>query len=149
MNVTFRQLQAFAAVAAAGSFTRAAERLHVTQSAVSVLIRELEADLGIRLFDRTTRRVEITEAGIDFRAGAEKLIADMEHAVRHTHDLVERKRGRITVAAPPLLAAAFLPRTIQAFQRAYPGIRVALIDVPTDQIVSRVKSGEADLGVGT
>jgi DNA-binding transcriptional LysR family regulator len=149
MNVTFRQLRAFAAVASSGSFTRAAESLHVSQSAVSILIRELEADLGVRLFDRTTRRVEITDAGSEFRASADKLIADLEHAVRHTHELVERKRGRVTVAAPPLLATALLPRTISVFQREFPGVRVSLVDVATDQIVSRVKSGEVDLGVGT
>jgi len=147
MNVTFRQLQAFAAVAATGGFTSAAQR--VTQSAVSVLIRELEAELGVRLFDRTTRKVEITDAGLDFRASAEQMIADMEHAIRQTRDLVDRKRGQITLAAPPLLATALLPRAISDFRRDFPGVRIVLVDVPTDQIVSRVKSGEADFGIGT
>jgi DNA-binding transcriptional LysR family regulator len=149
MNVTLRQLQAFVAVAESGNFSRAADRLHVAQSAVSVLVRELERNLVIRLFDRTTRRVELTDAGVEFRATAEKLIADLDHAVQHTHDLVERKRGRLVVAAPPLLAAALLPDAISAFQKHYPGISVALIDARTDEIVSRVKSGQADIGVGT
>jgi len=149
MNVTLRQLQAFVAVADSGNFSRAAERLHVAQSAVSVLVRELERKLNIRLFDRTTRRVELTDAGIEFRATAEKLIADLEHAVQHTHDLVERKRGRIIVAAPPLLATALLPDAIAAFQRQYPGVSVSLIDARTDEIVARVRSGQADIGVGT
>jgi DNA-binding transcriptional LysR family regulator len=149
MNVTLRQLEAFVAVAEAGNFSRAAEQLHVAQSAVSVLVRELERKLDIRLFDRTTRRVELTDAGIEFRATAEKLIADLDHAVQHTRDLVERKRGRIIVAAPPLLAAALLPEAIAAFRRLYPGVSVSLIDARTDEIVSKVKSGQADIGVGT
>lgn len=149
MNVTFRQLQAFVAVAESGNFSRAAEKLHVAQSAVSVLVRELERKLNIRLFDRTTRRVELTDAGVEFRATAEKLIADLEHAVQHTHDLVERKRGRIVVAAPPLLATTLLPDTIAAFRRRFPGVSVSLIDARTDEILSCVKSGQADIGVGT
>lgn len=149
MNITLRQLQAFIAVAIDGNFTRAAQRLHIAQSAVSVLVRELEAELRVRLFDRTTRRVELTEAGREFRGSAEKLIADLEYAVRNTHDLVERKRGRLSVAAPPLLAAALLPPVVAAFARDHPGVRVTLLDAGTDQIVARVKSGEADIGVGT
>lgn len=149
MNVTLRQLEAFVAVAEAGNFSRAADQLHVAQSAVSVLVRELERKLDIRLFDRTTRRVELTDAGIEFRATAEKLIADLDHAVQHTRDLVERKRGRIVVAAPPLLATALLPEAIAAFRRLNPGVSVSLIDARTDEIVDRVKSGQADIGVGT
>jgi DNA-binding transcriptional LysR family regulator len=149
MNISLRQLQAFVAVAASGNFTRAAEQLHIAQSAVSVLIRELEAELGVRLLDRTTRRVELTDIGREFRGSAEKLMADLEYAVRNAHDLAERKRGRITVAAPPLLAAALLPSVIAGFSRDFPGIRIVLLDVRTDQIVERVKSGEADIGVGT
>ena len=149
MNVTLRQWQAFVAVADAGNFTRAAQRMRVAQSAISVLVRDLEDDLGIRLFDRTTRRVELTDAGIEFRGNAEKLIADLDHAIRHTHDLVERRRGRITVAAPPFLATALLPTVMAAFYRDFPGVRIVLMDARTDQILARVKSGEADIGVGT
>ncbi|HXQ52197.1 MAG TPA: LysR family transcriptional regulator [Stellaceae bacterium] len=149
MNVTLRQLHAFVAVAVAGNFTRASDRLNVTQSAVSALVRELESALAIRLFDRTTRRVELTDAGREFQPTAEKLIADLDHAVHNVHDLVERRRGRITVAAPPLLAAVMLPNVIAAFHRDFPGVTVVLVDAPTNQIVASVRSGEADLGVGT
>ena len=149
MNVTLRQLHAFVAVAVAGNFTRASDRLNVTQSAVSALVRELETALAIRLFDRTTRRVELTDAGREFQPTAEKLIADLDHAMHNVHELAERKRGRITVAAPPLLAAVLMPTVIAAFHRDFPGITVILLDVPTSQIVASVRSGEADLGVGT
>jgi DNA-binding transcriptional LysR family regulator len=149
MNITLRQLQAFVAVAETKNFTRAAQRLHIAQSAISLLIKELESDLGIRLLDRTTRHVELTDPGIEFRAYAEKLIADLDHAVRHTHELVERKRGRIAVAAPPYLATILLPLVIAEFQEEFAGIQIVLIDARTDQIVTRVVAGEADIGVGT
>jgi DNA-binding transcriptional LysR family regulator len=149
MNITLRQLQAFVAVAETKNFTRAAQRLHIAQSAISLLVKELESDLGVRLLDRTTRHVELTDPGMEFRGYAEKLIADLDHAVRHTHELVEKKRGRIAVAAPPYLATILLPRVIAEFQEEFPGIQIVLIDARTDQIVARVVSGEADIGVGT
>lgn len=149
MNVSLRQLECFLLVADRGSFTRAGAELVLAQSAVSLLIRELEAELGIKLFDRTTRRVELTDAGREFRVHAQKLMADLDYAVRNVQDLVARKRGRLVVAAPPLLAATLVPQAIARFRRDYPGVQVALVDVPTDQILARVRSGEADLGIGT
>ena len=85
MNVTFKQVQAFVAVASTNSFSRAAEQLGVAQSRISNLIRDLEKELGVRLFDRTTRRMELTAAGREFRPHGEKLIADLKHAVEDTH----------------------------------------------------------------
>lgn len=149
MNITLRQLEAFVAVAETRNFTRAAQRLRSAQSAVSLLVKELEADLGLKLFDRTTRRVELTDPGIEFHGYAEKLLADLQHAVRHTAELVERKRGRIAVAAPPFLATYLLPQVIAKFQGDFPGVQVVLIDAQTDEIVARVTAGEADIGIGT
>ena len=90
MNVTIKQLQAFLAVVEYGSFTRAAERLRLAQPALSRGIRELERQLAVRLFDRTTRRVELTEAGREFGAAAHKLMGDLDLAVRNAHDLAAR-----------------------------------------------------------
>ena len=149
MNVTLRQIQAFLAVADLGNFTRAAARLNMAQPALSLTIRELEAELGLRLFDRTTRRVELTMAGADFSHAARKLMTDLDLAMRNARDLTERKRGRLVVGAPPLLAAMLLPRAIADYNRKFPGIEVRLIDTQTDRIVDKVRSGEADCGVGT
>lgn len=149
MNITLRQIQSFLQVAALGSFTRAAEKMHTMQPALSQQVRDLEAELGIRLFDRTTRRVELTEGGAEFRNIAAKIIEDLELAARNAHDLAERKRGRVVVAAPPLLAAAIVPRAIADFRSKYPGLEVRLIDARTDQIVELVRSGQVDCGIGT
>jgi len=149
MNITIRQIQSFLNVAALGSFTRAAEKMHTMQPALSQQVRDLESELGIRLFDRTTRRVELTEGGAEFRNIAAKIIEDLEAATRNAHELAERKRGRVIVAAPPLLASAVVPRAIADFRNKYPGIDVRLIDARTDQIVESVRSGQVDCGLGT
>jgi DNA-binding transcriptional LysR family regulator len=149
MNISFRQLRAAMAVADQGSFTRAADSLHLTQSACSGLVRDLETGLGVRLFDRTTRRVAMTSAGREFIAAARQSIADLDDAVGDVQALAARRRGRVTVAAPPLLAATVLPAVIRDFGSDNAAIQIVLQDVATDQIVSRVRDGSADLGVGT
>lgn len=137
------------AVAEAGSFSRAAGQLNMAQPAISQAVRDLEAGLAVRLFDRTTRRVELTEAGIAFRDQLEKGMEEIGRAVQVVRDLAALKRGLVRVAAPPFLAAALLPPTLSAFLAAYPGIRVELVDVPTDQIVEQILSGRSEIGVGT
>jgi DNA-binding transcriptional LysR family regulator len=149
MNVTLRQLQGFRTIAELGSFTRAAHRLQMAQPALSLSIRELETELGVRLFDRTTRRVELTAAGREFLQSTEKLIADLELSIRNVRDLTDRKRGRLTIAAPPLLAAMIVPPAIADYMKTFPGIEVRLVDTQTDIIAEKVRSGEVDCGIGT
>lgn len=149
MKVTLRQIECFLAVAEFGNFSRASRRMNLAQPALSQAIRDLEAELATRLFDRTTRRVELTEAGREFRASAQKIHEDLELAVQSVHELAERKRGRIRIAAPPLLAAVVLPQAIADFHRRHPGISVELADVGTEQILDSVRSGRADCGLGT
>lgn len=149
MDVTLRQLRAFSAVARAGSFTGAATRLHLTQSAVSVLVGELERAFGPRLFDRTTREVRLTDAGREFLPVAEKMLADLAHALARSRDLMNRARGRVTLAATPLMSATLLPGAIAGFARLHPGIEVVLLDTLAAQVASKVRDGEADFGIGT
>lgn len=146
MNVTLRQLRAYVEVVRSGGFTAAAKKLHLTQSATSLLIRELEAQLGIQLVDRTTRRVTPTDAGSEFLVSAERILADVEQTLADTQDLVQKRRGRITIATTPLLASTFLPETIAQFQETNPGITVRLADLPTEDIIKMVQSGDADMG---
>jgi len=149
MSVSLRQVTAFLAVAEAGSFTRAADQLKVAQPALSQAIRELETSLGLRLFDRTTRRVELTAAGREFRDATVKIVDDLDFAVRNARDLAGRKSGRMVVAAPPLLAAAVLPQAIVEFSSQYPDVQISVVDAPTTSIVDVVRSSGADCGIGT
>ncbi len=149
MNVTLRQLRAFVAVARHGGFTPAARELHLTQSALSVLVRELERELGLRLFDRTTRMVRLTDAGRELHGSAEKMLADLEHAVANSRGLAQERRGRVAVAATPLMSAILLPRIIAGYMAAHPGVQVVLKDSVAGQLRRQVHDGEADFGIGT
>jgi DNA-binding transcriptional LysR family regulator len=149
MSITFRQLETFIAVAETHNFTRASEKLRIAQPMVSSLIRDLETELGFRLFDRTTRRVELTEAAAEFLHDAQRLTADAEGAVRRARDVGTRRRGHITVGAPPLLAAALLPQVIGAFAQSSPGVAVTLVDRSVSVIYELLREGEINLAVGT
>ncbi len=149
MNITLKQIRAFVTVAQAGSFTAAANRLHLTQSAVSVLISELEQQFGLRLFDRTTRLVQLNDAGRDFYPAAEKMLTDLSNAISGSKDLVAKKRGRVAVAATPLMASILLPPAIAQYTALYPGISVILQDTAAEQIQPKVRDGEVDFGIET
>ena len=102
MNITLKQIRAFVTVAQAGSFTAAANRLHLTQSAVSVLISELEQQFGLRLFDRTTRLVQLNDAGRDFFPAAEKMLMDLSNAISGSKDLVAKKPRSMPCSSLPI-----------------------------------------------
>jgi DNA-binding transcriptional LysR family regulator len=149
MAITFRQLEAFIAVAETSNFTRASVRLRMAQPMVSGLVRELETELGFRLFDRTTRKVQLTGAAMEFLNDARRLSRDMEGVVRRARDVGSRRRGQIKVGAPPLLAAALLPKAIRAFAQSSPGVAVIVVDRSLAAIHELLTSGDIDLAVGT
>jgi DNA-binding transcriptional LysR family regulator len=147
--VSVRQIQCFKAVVELGNFSRAAERLHTSQAGVSHAIRDLEQLLGTRLFDRTTRRVELTEAGRVFAAGALPGLSEIERSVDAVRDLGQLRTGLVRIAAPPLLGATVLPRLLRTAQQDFPALRIRIEDVGADAVVTKVRSGLCDLGVGT
>jgi DNA-binding transcriptional LysR family regulator len=149
MAITFRQLEVFIAVAETHNFTRASARLKMAQPMVSSLVRELEMEVGFRLFDRTTRKVQLTGAAEEFLDDARRLSRDMEDACRRARDVGARRRGHIKVGAPPLLAAALLPNVIRAFNRSSAGVAVTVMDRSLAAIHELLLSGEIDLAVGT
>lgn len=149
MNLTIRQLRAFVLVVQKGSFTGAGNAMHLTQSAVSLLVRDLEEALGSRLIDRTTRSITVTAVGQEFFASAQRILADLEHAVGNVDKLVSKQRGRVVVAAPLVLSSTLLPPILATFRSLHPGVDVLLVDSLTDQVLPNVRSGAADLGIGT
>lgn len=148
MNLTLRQLRAFTAVADTGSFTAAAATLHLTQSALSVLIREMEADLGVRLFDRHTRRVVLSEAGREFQPAVQRMLADLATAVSGLTDLRDKRRGVLRLAAPQFMACTWMPPVIAAFRARYPAIEVRLSDTPPEHLLDGIASGAVELAIG-
>ncbi len=149
MTPTMRQLEALVLVYRHGSLTKAAAELRVTQSAVSLLIRQIEENFQLRLFDRTTRALHPTLACRDAMPIAERILAGASGLARHMRDLVEVKAGRITIAASAGVASALLPRVLARYRADYPDVRVELFDVAPDDLLSFVIAGDAELGLGS
>lgn len=142
-----RHIRAFLAVARIGNFTRAASELHVSQSALTVQIKQLEESLGVSLFDRGKRRVALTDAGRDVLSPLERILVDTESLVSRTRELTSLRRGLVTMAVLPSLAARIAPRAIQKFTRMYPGVVVRIRDVVAEKIVEAVKKEDVDFGI--
>ena len=124
MSITLRQLRAFVAVAEAGQFTLAADRLCVTQSALSMLVKELERVLGVRLFDRHTRSVRLTSSGEAFLERGRRVLQELDEALQATRDLTTFSLGHVSLACATVLAA--LPRLAATSRRAAPPTAFAM-----------------------
>lgn len=149
MNLTLRQVRAFIAVAELAHFTRAGERLGLSQSSVSTLVRELEDNLGLRLFDRHTRMLRLTQAGAEMLPLARKALADLDRAFGSSQDLRSLGRGRVKVAAASLQAALLLPRVMKDFCAEFPGVRIDVLDVNEYEVIEKLRAGEVDFGLGS
>jgi DNA-binding transcriptional LysR family regulator len=147
MHVSLRQLRALTAIARTGSFTLAAQQLFITQSALSGLIKELEQTLGVRLVDRSTRRVHLTALGESLVPQVDGVLHELDGILRRVHDHQALRTGAVRLATTQLLASTLVPELIAAFQQAHPGIQVSLIDAPADAVMARVFAADADLGI--
>ena len=149
MDITLKQLRAFVTVANLGQFTLAADKLGSSQSAVSTLVRQLEQNLNLRLFDRHTRLLRLTQAGMDILPVAARAVADIEGMVESSRELNALRRGKVSIAAGTVQAALLLPQLVNGFTRLYPEITVALHDVAEKAVLELVANGSVDLGLGT
>lgn len=147
MNISTRHLKAFLSLAREKNFTRAAAASHLSQPAFSVLIQGLEESLGVRLFDRATRRVELTVEGQVFEQSAERLLAEFDTTISELSDLASLRRGRVTIAALPSLCAQQLPTVIAAFRQQHPGIELTLHDVTSDNCLDLLRRGGCDFAL--
>ncbi len=148
INFDLQQLQAFIAVAERGSFRAAAEHIHLSPPALSRRIEKLESIIGARLFNRTTREVELTSLGRVFLERARAAIDDLESAILGISDIATTRSGRVTVACVPSAAIYFLPQVISSFSAKYPSIRIRVIDESMNQTLQSVLAGESDFGIG-
>ncbi|MBN9462419.1 MAG: LysR family transcriptional regulator [Burkholderiales bacterium] len=146
MNLSVRQLRAFVEVARLASFTRAAERVHVTQAGLSAMIRELEAQLGARLFERTTRSVTPTSAGRALLPSAERVLAELERARERIARIDSAASARVAVTA--LIAAHVLPPVIARLHAAHPGVALDIVDAGPQEMQRMVERDEVDLALG-
>jgi DNA-binding transcriptional LysR family regulator len=147
MNVDVRHLRAFLTVAEEHNFTRAAERLHMTQPTLSVIIRDLEAALDLKLFDRTTRAVSLTVAGRYLLPDARRIVADLDRSLADIRTITDLEQGSVKLAMLPSIAASLVPLALERFCSTYPSIDIQMIDCPADGVISAVESSVADLGI--
>ena len=148
-NITLKQLRAFTAVAREGSFTRASEKLYVTQSTLTTSIKTLENEIGLRLFDRSTRAVVLTAQGAQFLPAAERMLRDLNESLDDLRLAATRQRGSVVVAAAASFMHYVLSPAVVNMAGSYPGITVRMREETTEGVCRLVLSGEADFGVTT
>jgi DNA-binding transcriptional LysR family regulator len=148
MDVNLRQIRAFMAVASFGSFTRAAQLLHLSQPALTVQIRQLEQGLGVRLFDRNTRTVSLTAVGRDLVPAFRRLLQEFDAVVVNAKDLAAKRHGVVRLACLPSFASTVLPGIIARFRRRHPRVSFVLKDAVGKRILGMVRAEEVDFGIG-
>nr|WP_218179668.1 LysR family transcriptional regulator [Pseudomonas gingeri] len=140
-------LQAFRAVVEQGSFRKAAQAINISQPALSRRVDKLEEALGVRLFERTTRRVSLTQVGRAFAPTVERLLDDLDLALLGITDVASTRLGHVTVACVPSAAYYFMPKVVAHYHRQYPKIKVKVLDSSANDVHAAVLSGEADFGL--
>jgi LysR family transcriptional regulator, carnitine catabolism transcriptional activator len=148
MEFTSRQFRAFLLVAQHRSFSRAAEALYITPSGLSVLIRELESQLGFRLFNRTTRHVGLTSHGSELLGAVQQSLATLDTTVSRVGRMATESHMSLSVGAPPLIAANVLPEVIKEFRNHRPNMRIQVFDVEGDALTQMVETGKLDMSIG-
>lgn len=147
MNYSLKQLRVFVAVARHGSFSRAGEAIGLTQSAVSHSVKELEAEVGVRLLDRTTREVVLTDAGLRLANRVERLLDELQAALLDARSFGVQRSGTVRVATSQTTSAHLMPQCIAAGERQYPEIRIMLRDQAQQQVLHSVRNAEVDFGI--
>lgn len=147
MEFSSRQLRAFHLVAQHRNFTRASEALFITPSGLSVLIRELERQLGFRIFDRTTRQVSLTAQGSELLGVTRPALIALEEGMSRIEHATKKNR-RISIGTTPWFAAHVLPPAIKEFRDRHPDLQIQLFDGSLGAIVRRVEANKLDFAVG-
>lgn len=147
MAFSFRQIQYFVAVAEQGAVSRAAQRLSISQSTVTEAIQELEADLGIVLFERRAQGVELTLSGHYFLRHAQKILSDVADARRAVREDRAPLAGRLALGVTPLVASYVLSDLMARFRRAYPAVSVEIVEDGRDYLEHLLVGGELDVAI--
>ncbi|MDO7906392.1 LysR family transcriptional regulator [Paenibacillus sp. JX-17] len=142
-----RHLQYFLEVARSRSFTKAAQQLFITQPTISKTIKSLEEELGVTLFARVGKRVELTDAGIVIEEQAQQIVKSFQNLSSELGDLMNIKKGHIRIGLPPMVGSSFFPMVIGEFHKAYPEVTIQLFEDGAKKVEVDVASGALDIGV--
>jgi DNA-binding transcriptional LysR family regulator len=148
MEVSTRQLRAFRLAAQHHNFARAAEALFITPSGLSVLIKKLESRVGFRLFDRTTRHVELTPHGRELLAVIQRSLQELDATIANIGRSAKRNQQSISLGTTPLVAANILPPAMRAFRKQRPDVRIQLFDADLPTLIQMVEAGKLDMSLG-
>ncbi|WP_312690525.1 LysR family transcriptional regulator [Kosakonia sp.] len=147
MNYSLRQLRVFVTVAQAKSFSRAGDIIGLSQSAVSHSVKELEQQVGVRLLDRTTREVVLTEAGQQLALRLERVLDELSSTLREAGRVGQQLTGTVRVAASQTISAHLIPQCIASSNQLYPEIDFVLHDRPQQWVLESIRQGEVDFGI--
>lgn len=142
-----RHLEYFTEVARHKSFTKAAQVLHITQPTISKMIKALEEELGVTLFCRSARQIELTDAGVAVFNQAQQILSSFQNLTFELNDVMNIKKGNIKIGLPPIASSSVFPRIIGEFNKAYPAISLQIIEVGSKMVEHGVEDGTLDIGV--
>lgn len=146
MSVSYRAMMAFVHVAESSTFAEAAIKMHITQPALSAAIRKMEEQLGGRLFNRSTRHVELTPEGRVLLPTARRLLQDWDNTFIDMQNLFAMQKGTLTIAAMPSFTESHLPPLLATYHLRYPNVHIRIEDVVMERVIEAVMSGRAELG---
>jgi LysR family carnitine catabolism transcriptional activator len=144
--LSYKQLKVFLTLANSNTFAEAAEKIHLSQPALSSALKKMELFLGGKLFSRSTRKVELSREGAEFVPIAKRLLHDWDTGVKDMQQLFAMQRGKLTVAAMPSFANSLLPMILKRFQQHWQGINITIEDVLMEDVIRLVREGRAELG---
>jgi DNA-binding transcriptional LysR family regulator len=147
MHLPMDDVQAFVKVAELGSFTRAAERLALTQTGLTRRIQRLESFVGLPLLDRTTRHTALTAAGREFLPLAQRVVEDLTHGLERLRTTARLSAGDVTLATMPAVAYQRLPAVLSAYAQRFPENRVMLLERSGVLVTEAVRRGDAEFGI--
>ncbi|MER2109144.1 MAG: LysR family transcriptional regulator [Solibacillus sp.] len=142
-----RQLEYFVEVAKQLSFTKAAATLHVSQPSISKAIQNFEAELGVPLFYRSSKQLELTDAGQAVLVNAQQVLASFHNLRSELTDLMNLQKGQIRIGIPPIVGAEFFSKLISHYKERYPYIEIQLTEVGTKRIRQYIEAGQLDIGL--
>lgn len=148
MNINLKLLHTFLLVAEHCSFRRAAEESNRSQSAVSMQVRQLELQLGVPLFHRTTRTVQLTREGEMLLNSARKAVFELEAGLRKIREVVDLQRGHLSLACAPTIASTRLPEILNTFQKSFPSVTADIRELASDEMLDAIRQQEVDFGIG-
>jgi len=147
MKIDTLGVQAFIAIADHGSFQKAAGRLHITQTALTRRLQNLEALLGVKLVERTTRSVALTRIGREFLPQGRRLLSDLASALTEIRETGKAERGDVSIACVPTVGVQYLPRVIQEYSARHPNNRIKILDHASAGVAEAVLRREAEFGI--